>query len=76
MQYSYNNMITGIIIIIAVWRSGGDLLTEDRGQWLKLLGIFGLHVRQEFSSVAGKQLDSGEELFFSNLVVTDDKCIL
>jgi hypothetical protein len=44
MQYSYN-IITGIIIIIiiiiiimvvviAVWRSGGDLLTEDRGRWL------------------------------------------
>jgi hypothetical protein len=40
------------------------------------LGIFGLHVRQEFSSVAEKLLDSGEELCFSNLDVTDVKCIL
>jgi hypothetical protein len=35
-----------------------------------------IHVRQEISSVAEKQLDSGEELSSSNLVVIDVKCIL
>ena len=39
-------------------------------------GHFWLHVRQETSSVAEKQLDSGDELCSGNLVVTDVKCIL
>ena len=55
---------------------GGDLLAENRGQWLSLLDIFGLHVRQEMSSAAEKQLDFGEQLSSSNLVVTYVKCIL